>query len=72
MLSDGAAMKPEYMAEVLQDLLCDAMDAWAARTQLDPMRKLPWDRLDPISKMLYIERCGAFLKRFDVIPKGVN
>lgn len=59
-------MAPEKLAEILQDLLCAAMDSWNATHELDPLCKLPWDRLDPISKMLYIERCSAFLEKYTV------
>lgn len=54
------------MAEVLQGMLVDVMDRWNLSYPLDPLRKLPWESLDPISRALYIERCEAFLERYDV------
>lgn len=63
-------MTADQLSKILQDLLCDAMDRWNARHELDPMQKLPWDRLDPNSKALYAERAAAFLDRYDVTPKS--
>lgn len=62
-------MIPEDLAKILQDLLCEAMERWNASHELDPLRKLPWERLDPISRRLYVERCEALLVRYDVVPK---
>jgi hypothetical protein len=62
----------EELAKILQDLLVRAMDRWNASHTLDPLRKLPWENLDPVSRTLYIERCAEFLERFDVRPKHMN
>jgi hypothetical protein len=65
-------MDANTMAALLQDMLCAAMDRWNLTHQADPLRKLPWERLDPISRRLYVERCEEFLRCYDVVPKGRN
>jgi hypothetical protein len=59
----------EELAKILQGLLVRAMERWNASHTLDPLRKMPWDNLDPVSRTLYIERCAEFLDQYDVTPK---
>lgn len=64
-------MNGEQLAHLLQDLIVDVMDEWneSMRGLEEPLRRMPWDQLDPISRALYIQRCERFLERYDVTPK---
>jgi hypothetical protein len=65
-------MEALRLAILLQELLIERMDAFEIRHTCDPFQRLPWDRLDPISRQLYVERAEQLLKRFDLVPKGGN
>jgi hypothetical protein len=64
-------MNAEHMAIVLQDLLVRAMDRYNETHTLDPLRKMEWRNLDPVSRRLYVERCMEFLEMYNVTPKVV-
>lgn len=51
--------------------LAKRMGAWNASrlAGVDPLRKMPWENLDPISRQLYLERAREFLERYQV--KGI-
>ena len=63
-------MNAEQLAKILQDLLVDRMQVWNETHQdVDPLRKMPWDRLDSLSRVLYVERAQEFLDKYEVEPK---
>ncbi len=62
-------MTPEKLAEILQQVLCDRMEAWDMLTGQD-LRKMPWEQLDPVSRRLYIERAAVLLGEYDITPKA--
>jgi hypothetical protein len=60
-------------AEVLQACLVSTVDRWNSSGQLNkPLKRLPWQELDPVSRALYVERCAAFLKDYTVSKKEAD
>src|SRR5215469_8247999 len=58
------------IAEALQGYLCMAMQRWNTENKLSrPLDLLPWERLDPVSRAIYVERCAEFLKDYRVVKR---
>lgn len=65
----GNYLTAEYLAEILQDLLVEVMDAYNASRPCDPLRKLLWARLDDVSRQLYIRRAERLLELYEIRRK---
>jgi hypothetical protein len=60
----------EGLAEMLHNFLTDRMRDWNDDNPGWPLVMCVWDRLDPVSRHIYVERCTRFLELFDVTQKG--
>jgi hypothetical protein len=61
----------ESLAEMLHHFLTDRMREWNEDNPMHrPMVMCAWERLDAVSRSIYVERCARFLELFDVTQRG--